>query len=134
MLFRAYEGRERVKAMGWMSVIFAGAPVLGLAIGGVLVENIGWRPIFLIQGGLSALACGVAFLVLVETPRGEQVRLDIPGAVVLALAAFSLTFASTSRAWGPQRLITPQPDVTSFRVTRPISSPLSSTQKWRCPF
>jgi MFS family permease len=93
MLFRAYEGRERVKAMGWMSVIFAGAPVLGLAIGGVLVENIGWRPIFLIQGGLSALACGVAFLVLVETPRGEQVRLDIPGAVVLALAAFSLTFA-----------------------------------------
>jgi len=101
MLFRAYEGRERVKAMGWMSVIFAGAPVLGLAIGGVLVENIGWRPIFLIQGGLSAFACGVAFFVLVETPRRDQVRLDIPGAVVLALAAFALTFAiNRLPSWG----------------------------------
>jgi len=93
MLFRAYEGRDRVKAMGWMSVIFAGAPVLGLAIGGVLVENIGWRPIFLIQGVLSALACAVAYFVLVETPRRKDVRLDIPGALVLALAAFALTFA-----------------------------------------
>lgn len=101
MLFRAYEGRERVKAMGWMSVVFAGAPVLGLAIGGVLVENIGWRPIFLIQGGLSALACGIAFFVLVETPRRENLRLDIAGAGLLALAAFSLTFAiNRLPSWG----------------------------------
>jgi len=101
MLFRAYEGRDRVKAMGWMSVIFAGAPVLGLAIGGVLVENIGWRPIFLIQGVLSALACAVAYFVLVETPRRKDVRLDIPGALVLALAAFALTFAiNRLPSWG----------------------------------
>jgi MFS family permease len=101
MLFRAYEGRDRVKAMGWMSVIFAGAPVLGLAIGGVLVENIGWRPIFLIQGGLSALACAIAYFVLVETPRRSHVRLDILGALVLALAAFSLTFAiNRLPSWG----------------------------------
>jgi MFS family permease len=101
MLFRAYEGRERVKAMGWMSVVFAGAPVLGLAIGGVLVENIGWRPIFLIQGGLSAFACAVAFFVLVETPRRSNLRLDVPGAIVLALAAFSLTFAiNRLPSWG----------------------------------
>jgi MFS family permease len=101
MLFRAYEGRERIKAMGWMSVVFAGAPVLGLAIGGVLVENIGWRPIFLIQGGLSALACGIAFFVLLETPRRENLRLDIAGAGLLALAAFSLTFAiNRLPSWG----------------------------------
>jgi len=101
MLFRAYEGRERVKAMGWMSVVFAGAPVLGLAIGGVLVENIGWRPIFLIQGGLSLFARAIAFFVLGETPRREHVRLDIPGAVVLALAAFSFTFAiNRLPSWG----------------------------------
>jgi len=101
MLFRAYEGRERVKAMGWMSVIFAGAPVLGLAIGGVLVENIGWRPIFLIQGGLSVVAWGIAVFVLAETPRRRDVRLDVPGAAVLALAAFALTFAiNRMPTWG----------------------------------
>ncbi|MHA7838827.1 MAG: MFS transporter [bacterium] len=108
MLFRAYEGRERVKAMGWMSVVIAGGPVLGLAIGGVLVEWIGWRPIFLIQGGLSAVALAVACVVLVETPRRRDVRMDVPGAIVLALAALALTFsinrlpawgASDSRVW-----------------------------------
>ncbi|MFP6656465.1 MAG: MFS transporter [Myxococcota bacterium] len=93
MLFRAYEGRERVKAMGWMSVVIAGGPVLGLAIGGVLIENIGWRPIFLIQGGLSALACLVALLILVETPRRKNLGMDIPGACVLACGALTLTFA-----------------------------------------
>jgi MFS family permease len=101
MLFRAYEGRDRVKAMGWMSVIFAGAPVLGLAIGGVLVENIGWRPIFLIQGGLSAIAWLIAIFVLVETPRRPQLSLDVRGAAVLALAAFAITFAiNRLPTWG----------------------------------
>jgi len=101
MLFRAYEGRERVKAMGWMSVVFAGGPVLGLAIGGVLVETIGWRPIFLVQGVLSALACLIAVLVLVETPRRKRVGLDVQGAFVLALGAFALTFAiNRLPSWG----------------------------------
>jgi MFS family permease len=101
MLFRVYEGRERVKAMGWMSVVFAGGPVLGLAIGGVLVEFIGWRPIFLIQGVLSALACLIALVVLVETPRRKQVGMDIHGALVLALGAFALTFAiNRLPSWG----------------------------------
>ncbi len=101
MLFRAYEGRERVKAMGWMSVVIAGGPVLGLAIGGLLVEWIGWRLIFVIQGGLSAVALAVACVVLVETPRRQNVRLDVPGAFVLALAAFALTFSiNRLPAWG----------------------------------
>ncbi|MCA9505457.1 MAG: MFS transporter [Myxococcales bacterium] len=92
MLFRAYPGRERVKAMGWMSVVIAGGPVVGLAIGGWLVETIGWRPIFLIQAGLAAVALGVASVVLVETPRQTRVTLDVRGAATLALAAFALVF------------------------------------------
>lgn len=93
ILFRVYERRERVKAMGWMSVVVAGSPVLGLAVGGVLIEWIGWRPIFLIQGALSALALGVALRVLEETPRRGDIRLDVPGALALASAASALTFA-----------------------------------------
>jgi MFS family permease len=102
ILFRVYEGRERVKAMGWMSVVIAGAPVMGLAVGGVLIEWIGWRPIFLIQGVLSAVACAIALFVLSETPRRPQISLDVPGALVFALAAFALTFAvNRLPGWGP---------------------------------
>jgi MFS family permease len=101
ILFRNYDGRDRVKAMGWMSVVIAGAPVFGLAIGGVLIEAIGWRPIFMVQGGLSAVACIVAFFVLAETPRRAEISLDIRGAVVLAMAAFALTFAANRvPGWG----------------------------------
>jgi MFS family permease len=101
ILFKVYDRRDRVKAMGWMSVVIAGAPVVGLAVGGVLVEWIGWRPIFMIQGGLSAIALSVALLVLVETPRREDLSLDVPGAAALAVAAFVLTFAvNRLPVWG----------------------------------
>lgn len=101
ILFRMYDRRDRVKAMGWMSVVIAGAPVLGLAIGGILIEWIGWRPIFMIQAGLSALACAVAIVVLVETPRRTKIALDVRGAAALAAAAFALTFgANRMPAWG----------------------------------
>ena len=101
ILFKAYDRRDRVKAMGWMSVVIAGAPVIGLAVGGVLVELIGWRPIFMIQGGLSAVALSVALLVLVETPRRDDLSLDVPGAAALAAAAFALTFAiNRLPVWG----------------------------------
>ena len=101
ILFRVYGRRERVKAMGWFSVVVAGAPVLGLAVGGVLIEWIGWRPIFLIQAGLSALALLVARIVLVETPRQAAARLDVRGAAALAATAFALTFAvNRLPGWG----------------------------------
>ncbi|HEB90909.1 MAG TPA: MFS transporter, partial [Deltaproteobacteria bacterium] len=132
MLFRAYDGNERVKAMGWMSVVTAGGPVLGLAIGGVLVETIGWRPIFLIQGGLSAIACFIAFFVLSETRRNEDVGLDVPGAAALAGAAFTLTFAiNRLPTWGladPRvglcMLLTPVLLALFVRIERSAAHPL----------
>jgi len=132
LLFRAYDGRERVKAMGWMSVVFAGAPVLGLAVGGVLVEAMGWRPLFWIQSGFSLVACAAAFFVLVETPRRTRVRIDVAGATTLAMAAFALTFsinrlpvwgAADPRVWLPL-LAAPALLALFLRVERRSAQPL----------
>jgi len=101
LLFHAYPPRERVRAMGYVSLVSAGAPVLGLAVGGVLVDQIGWRPIFAIQAVLSVAAIVYAAAVLEESDHGVDLKLDKLGAVTLAVAAFALTFAiNRSPVWG----------------------------------
>ena len=69
LIMRAYPADERVKAMGWWSLVGAGAPVLGLVAGGPAVEAFGWRWIFC-RGGplLGRCAVVVGVLVLRETP------------------------------------------------------------------
>jgi len=92
LLFGVYPPERRAQAMGWVSLVSAGAPVLGLAVGGVLVDAMGWRPLFLIQGCLSLIAWAVALRVLRESPRQRGVSFDLPGAFTLAVAAFAFTF------------------------------------------
>ncbi len=83
LIFGITEPGRRVRAMGWWSMTGAAAPALGLAVGGPLVDLLGWRVVFVMQGAFSLLAFGLASLVLRETPR-QSVRFDAAGAVALA--------------------------------------------------
>ena len=101
LLFHVYPANERVRAMGWVSLVTAGAPVFGLAIGGLMVDTLGWRPLFLIQGGLSLLALTFASVVLKETARQEDVSFDLAGAATMAIAASAFTFGvNRLPTWG----------------------------------
>jgi MFS family permease len=95
---QAFPESERVKAMGWWSLVGAGAPVIGLVAGGPLVDAFGWRAIFVIQAPLSLAALALAALVLHETPRREREPLDVAGAATLAAATvgalLGLTFGA----------------------------------------
>jgi MFS family permease len=84
LLFAVYPSGGRVRAMGWWSMTTAGAPALGLILGGPLVDLLGWRVVFLLQAGMSAAALLVAIAVLRETPT-RRVRFDVPGALSLAV-------------------------------------------------
>jgi EmrB/QacA subfamily drug resistance transporter len=86
LIMRAFPEEDRVKAMGWWSLVGAGAPVLGLVAGGPLVDAIGWRAIFLVQAPLALIALLVAIPIMHETPRMERERIDYPGALTLAAA------------------------------------------------
>jgi MFS family permease len=92
LIFTAYPPRDRVWAIGWWSMTGAAAPALGLIAGGPLVDLLGWRVVFLIQAGFSLVALGLAFLVLVETPR-RQARFDVRGALTLAVAVGGIMLA-----------------------------------------
>ncbi len=89
LIMRAFPEEDRVKAMGWWSLVGAGAPVLGLVAGGPLVDAIGWRAMFLVQAPIALVALVVAIPVLHETPRMERQSIDYAGAVALATATVS---------------------------------------------
>ena len=101
LIFSEFDRDDRVKAMGWWSLVGAGGPVIGVAIGGPLIELVGWRWIFVAQIPLTFSALGLAFAVLKETPIGTRHRLDWAGAGTLALGITSLLFAlNRGPEWG----------------------------------
>ncbi len=110
---------ERVKAMGWWSLVGAGGPVIGVSLGSPIIQAFGWRALFWFQLVLVALALVVVVLVLPRSrglddegaaaksrAREEFRRLDWLGswslsiAVTLVMLALSLgpTFGWTGPA------------------------------------
>ncbi len=98
---RMFEADERFTALGWWSFVTAGSPVLGVVLGGPLVEAVGWRVIFLVQAPLCLAAMVVAIVMLPETDRGEAGRFDWAGAVLLGTGITSLLLATNrGSVWG----------------------------------
>lgn len=102
LLVGVFPPGERVKAMGWWSLVAAGAPAVGLVIGGPLIDYVGWRPLFLIQAVLGFIVLVVAWIVLKEVPRRtKRVRFDIKGSVALTLGSAGLLILfSQGPDWG----------------------------------
>jgi EmrB/QacA subfamily drug resistance transporter len=93
MINRSFSPERRSQAMGYWSLVGAGAPVLGVVIGGPLVDNFGWRWIFALQTPIAVAALVIGFLVLPHTERGERHPFDVVGSVLLALGVGSLLVA-----------------------------------------
>jgi EmrB/QacA subfamily drug resistance transporter len=100
LLFRVFPPSERTKVLGWWSLVGAGGPVIGVAIGGPVVQAFGWRWIFLAQVPLILTALVVNFRVLPRTERTKGEALDLPGAVLLAIAVAAVLYAVSQSSHG----------------------------------
>jgi len=103
LIMHAFTPEDRVRAMGWWALVGAGAPVVGIVVGGPLIEAVGWRVIFLAQLPLLALAWVISSVVLRETPKRDDVTIDVRGALLLAATAVPPLLAlNVARAvgWG----------------------------------
>ena len=101
MINRVFEPGRRVQAMGYWSMVAAGAPVLGVVAGGPIVDNYSWRWIFVFQVPVTLVAVVLAALVLPETKRERGLEFDIKGAVLLGASLGGLLFAINRIAeWG----------------------------------
>jgi EmrB/QacA subfamily drug resistance transporter len=101
LLFREYGPGERTKVMGWWSLVAAGGPVLGVAIGGPVVQAFGWRWVFVAQVPLIVVSLVWCMRTLPETELRPGESLDIKGALLLAagLGAVLLGINQSSRGW-----------------------------------
>lgn len=101
LLFRVGPPGERMRAGARVGAVTSAAAVIGVVVGGPLVDLVGWRAIFVGQ----VVFCLIALLLsLLAVPRdGERVRgsLDVPGALALAATTLALTFGVNRLAvWG----------------------------------
>ena len=98
---RMFSPTERVKPLSYWSFVTAGAPVIGVLLGGLLVDAVGWRAIFAVQAPMCIIGFVVALWLLPGTDRVPNVKFDIPGSITLgAGTALLLAAISQGRTWG----------------------------------
>ncbi|HJS96621.1 MAG TPA: DHA2 family efflux MFS transporter permease subunit [Solirubrobacteraceae bacterium] len=92
MLFT--EPAERAKAMGVFGFVMAGGGSIGVLVGGVLTDLVGWHWIFLVNLpiGIGVTVAGLKLLPSVSAGAGER-RLDVPGAIAITTAMVLAVYA-----------------------------------------
>lgn len=92
---------ERSKALGYWALVGAGSPMIGLVVGGPLVESFGWRSIFVIQVPMLLAAIALCVRVLPRVEGGARTRFDFAGNGALAGAVLGcLLLAERVPNWG----------------------------------
>ena len=92
---------QRSTALGYWALVGAGGPVVGLVVGGPLVDAFGWRTIFAAQVPFLVVAVAVAWRLLPETTRAPHAEFDVRGNIALAVALLSLLIGvERGRSWG----------------------------------
>jgi MFS family permease len=140
LLFSVNPEGGRVRAMGWWSMTTAGAPALGLILGGPLVDLLGWRIVFLLQAGMSAGALVIAYAVLRET-EPLRVRFDVLGALALAVGVGGFMVAlggvrelGLDSPWIPAALVLGVLGIVAFvRIEARVRDPLLPLALFRDP-
>ena len=70
LILQLFDREERVKALGWWTLVGAGGPVLGVTLGSPVIQYFGWRALFWGQLVLLVIAALVVALLL---PAGQRV-------------------------------------------------------------
>lgn len=94
LIAEAFEPEERVKALGWWSATIAVSPLLGVIVGGFVVEDLGWRWLFYAQFPFGVIALLLGIVVLRESKGDVTQRFDMEGSVlsIVGFGALMLVF------------------------------------------
>ena len=88
------EGPQRTRALGLYGATASIGFVAGQVIGGVLVQYMSWRWIFLVNVPIGVAAALVAPVLLAhDRSRGKPIHVDVTGAILATTAVAALVFA-----------------------------------------
>jgi MFS transporter, DHA2 family, methylenomycin A resistance protein len=93
---------DRTKAIGVWCAVSGLALIAGPALGGLLVDTLGWQSIFFLNLPLGIITFWLTLRFVQELHRSRQRRLDLPGIVLSILFLSTITYALTenhSGAW-----------------------------------
>ena len=92
IILELFDREDRVKALGWWSLVGAGGPVLGVTLGSPVIQYFGWRTLFWGQLVLLVIA-SVVVAVLLPTAAASD------GAAAADGAASRAGARTSGRAW-----------------------------------
>jgi EmrB/QacA subfamily drug resistance transporter len=98
------EGPVRNRALSVWSIVASGGAAIGVFLGGVLTQYLGWRWCFFVNVPIAALAIwGIARYVPAHIAEVRDKHLDLPGAVLVTGGLMALVYALTlavQDGWG----------------------------------
>jgi MFS family permease len=72
LILQLFGREERIKALGWWTLVGAGGPVLGVTLGSPVIQYLGWRALFWGQLVLLVVAALVVALLLPSRHRAHR--------------------------------------------------------------
>lgn len=104
------EGKERNAALGVWAAVAAGGSAVGVLLGGVITQYIGWRWNFFVNLFIGVFVLVVANNLLPRHEGEERTRsqLDLPGAALATLGLISFVYGLSSApndGWGSKTVI-----------------------------
>ena len=86
-----FERQERAKAIAIWAMVGALAAVVGPALGGFLVDEVGWEAVFWLHIPVVALIL-VGLRIVPESRDSQHRPLDIPGAVLVTGGLLTMVY------------------------------------------
>lgn len=98
-------GRDRDRALGLFASIFPVGGVIGPVLGGIFVNYLSWRWIFLVNVPVGAILVLLALWFIPSRPRAIRQRLDFAGVALLGATLLPAMLGVTSLGSGGARIL-----------------------------
>lgn len=98
LIMLIYPREKRGAAMGLVGLVMSFAPAIGPSVGGLLVDYVGWRFLFLITAILSLIIVICAALFLSNYKGVERSKFDVPSVILSSLGLAGFLYGVSSIA------------------------------------